>query len=612
MKKLKKMLSAFVAVVLASQCVTLHSTANTDNFIEMENSYTLVTNDTGEYGYADYYFVDENGNRVDFDEGIKDGELHTMAGSLPTQYSLRSLGLVTDVKEQGYSESCWAFSALGAMESNRLVNGKGASDFSEAHLVWFSRNSATTDVNSLAYGDGLTHSAPYSVGGNWMYSTAALTRWSGAAAESDYPFYPLDISRMGNYSESDRINTSGGAVLYSTEELNLMADIKEWIMEKGAISASFHYNESYYNQTKYAYCCTDTSVSSNHAILIVGWNDSYSKNNFNTTSRPSYSGAFQCKNSWGDEWGDGGYFWLSYYDASISDLYGYVCADADTYDHNYSYNGLAYARAYSNTSTNGSQIANVFTSNGYEKLTAVSTYTFQADTYAEVFIYKNLTANYSKPTQGTLAYSSGKFLIPHAGYHTIPLSSSVSLNPNENFSVVIRLSRDDNQLYVVAEYNNSSTIYSSKYKQSYIDLSGTGDSWYDAMAYGLNNNCIQAFTVCNHQPYEAIIPPDCITEGILYNFCSQCGKELSSQVLETSDHTYSEWKTVRTETKVSEGIKERTCTVCGCHEEGTIPRITNAGQRTVTPYQFAEILKTWFENIIEQIIERLAEKSMRE
>ena len=613
MKKIKRILSVSVAFILVAQLALSQSFASVSGpFIEMEEVFDLVTADADENGYVESYFVDENGNKVDFNTPLTQVDtLTTAAETLPTKYSLRDLGLVTAPKDQGASESCWAFSALGAMESNRLVEGKDEADFSEAHLVWFARNSATTDVDSLCYGDGLNHSAPYSIGANWMFSTAALSRWSGAAAESDYPFYPYDLEMMGNYSESDRYNTSGGAILYSSESLSLMADIKTWIMEKGAISMSFHYNDSYYNKTKSAYCCPDDSLSSNHAILVVGWDDYYSRSNFNTSSRPSYSGAFLCKNSWTTEWGDGGYFWLSYYDATISEIYGYVCADADTYDHNYSYNGLAYARIYSNTSVNGSQIANVFKSNGYESLSAISTFTVQDDVYAEVFVYKNLPSNYSKPNQGTLAYSSGKFLIPNAGYHTIPITKPVSLNPNERFSVVIRFSNEANDVYVVVEYNQSSEIYTSNLKESYIDLSGTGSSWYDSQSYGVNNNCIQAFTVCNHQPYEVTVPSNCINEGTLFRYCSQCEKELSTEVIGLSGHTYGGWETVRVETKVSDGVKERYCEVCGCSEEGTIPKITGAGGKKVTPHQLAEILKTWFEEIFKQIIERFSEKGVR-
>ena len=45
----------------------------------------------------------------------------------------------------------------------------------------------------------------------------------------------------------------------------------------------------------------------------MGWDDSYPASNFATT--PPGNGALLVRNSWGTSWGQGGYFWLSYYDS---------------------------------------------------------------------------------------------------------------------------------------------------------------------------------------------------------------------------------------------------------------------------------------------------------
>ena len=519
------------------------------------------------------------------------------------------MGLVTDAKEQGDAQSCWAFSSLGSMESNLLVQGKGIHDFSEAHLVWFAQNSFSSDI-----GDGITRLNAYEIGGNWMLATAALSKWSGTVNDTDYPFYPYELNKMGRYSESERYNTSGGAILNSVEELTSISQIKSWIMENGAVEANFYFNYNCLNMSNktFSYCCNDSSLKSNHAILIVGWDDYYSKSNFLSSSTPSYPGAFLCKNSWGDEWGDEGYFWISYFDATLCGFMGYTCVNSDSYDNNYTYNGLGYGGAYKNTSVNGSQIANVFTSDGYETLSAVSTYTLQKDTYAEVFIYRNLPVNYSKPNQGTLVYSSEKSLLPNAGYHTIKIDTPVELNPGEIFAVVIRFSNDSNLLYVVGEYNSGSvTVYTSKSRQSYIDTSGTNSNWTDSLNYGWNNNCIQAFTVCKHQPYEIITPSDCETDGKIISCCSQCGEQLSSQTVASSGHTFGEWKTTRTPTPNSEGEKSRTCEKCHQIEKQPVPRLPQYSGRRITPDRFIAILKIWFDNFISRISERYEEKGFR-
>ena len=50
----------------------------------------------------------------------------------------------------------------------------------------------------------------------------------------------------------------------------------------------------------------------NHAICVVGWDDNYSKDNFN--SKPAGDGAFLIKNSWGSTQS---YFYISYYDTVL-------------------------------------------------------------------------------------------------------------------------------------------------------------------------------------------------------------------------------------------------------------------------------------------------------
>lgn len=618
--KIKKILSAFFVVVFVVQCASFSSFAQQITAVsEFENVYTLVQNNSGEYGYTDYFFVDENGNVVDFEsegEIIPSGRASTYAvtqSTLPAKYSMADYGHLTSVKNQGVAQSCWAFSVLGALESNLLMQGREAADFSEAHLVWFAQNSATTDTSSPVYGDGFNRSDAYDIGGNWMLAVAALSKWSGTVKESDYPFYPYSLSRMGNYSESERYNTSGGTILYSAESLNYMSDIKSWIMENGAIDAAFHYDEQYLNMTSTLcnYYCDDSSLKTNHSILIVGWDDNYSISNFKSSSRPSYPGAFLCRNSWTDNWGEDGYFWISYYDATISGMMGYTGIDSETYDNNYTYNGLGYGAAYKVTSSNGSQVANVFTSKGYEKLSAISTYTIVDDTYAQVYIYKNLPSNYSRPNQGTLAYSSSKFLISNSGYHTIPINNPVSLSPGETFSVVIRFSGTSNVVYVVAEYDQTSLSYSSKSGQSYVDTSGTGSKWTDMVNMGYDNNCIQAFTVCNHQSCEVVTPATCETNGLIINCCSQCGEQFSTQVIEATGHSFGEWETTREPDYISDGENTRVCQFCFATEKDPIPRLIKISSRRVTPNQFLEILKNWMENFVLRITERYNKKGFR-
>ena len=51
-------------------------------------------------------------------------------------------------------------------------------------------------------------------------------------------------------------------------------------------------------------------------MLILGWDDTFSKENF--VSQPGEDGAWICQNTWGEKFGDGGIFYVSYEDANIA------------------------------------------------------------------------------------------------------------------------------------------------------------------------------------------------------------------------------------------------------------------------------------------------------
>ena len=53
---------------------------------------------------------------------------------LPSSYDLRDYGLVTPVRDQGGSGSCWAFSTIAAIESYLLKNENISYDLSENNM----------------------------------------------------------------------------------------------------------------------------------------------------------------------------------------------------------------------------------------------------------------------------------------------------------------------------------------------------------------------------------------------------------------------------------------------------------------------------------------------
>ena len=167
------------------------------------------------------------------------------------------------------------------------------------------------------------------------------------------------------------------------------------------------------------------------------------------TTRPSSNGAWLCKNSWGTDFGEDGYFWVSYEDTCLnrsgSRVYVYDMAKADNYDNNYQYDGSS--APFYNYLPSGGSIANVFTAKanaqGGEVLKAVSLALYDVNVDYSIQIYVNPTDPgnpasgspvLAMPVQGRLTYG---------GFHTIELPTSVPLSQGTKYSVVATLSHAD-------------------------------------------------------------------------------------------------------------------------------------------------------------------------
>lgn len=562
---LKKSLSAILAfaVVLSTIICGPMFSASAETDAIYVDAVTLKSEDASEYGFADFAYVDQTG--ADYEVTVDPEYMYkiinglALNSNLPESYDSKEYGYVTSVKNQGASGNCWSFSMMSALESNGITEGIADenTNLSEAHHVWFTGNSLATDESDPTYGDGITISSPYTTGGNWLWGTHTLARWSGAANNSEFPFYPYSLSSMGNYSEENRYDKSSGIVIKSTEVLLDDADVKNWIKENGSATVEFCYDDSYlYNDE--AYYCYDKGLSSNHIVTIVGWDDTYSYSNFNPDDQPSASGAWLCKNSWGTDWGDSGYFWLSYMDESISEFIGFTSQSSETYNKNHTYNGAPWRNFLGLNDT--ASVANVFKTDAYEEtLSAISVYTITPGQQLNISVYTDMASDYSDPTAGTLALEHST-TIAREGYHTIELPSEVALNPDSYFSVVVEYVNTDDIARIPVEIDGTTDFsYSSQLGQSFVYLPEYYSSWkntenvytYDSEgnSYSLNNVYVQAFTKCDIPEDETNTPEDenSLKNGDIIEFGSYPQSKVTDEALLaelnalTLDWTYYEY-----------------------------------------------------------------------
>ncbi len=419
-----------------------------------------------------------------------------LTSALPSSYDARDDGLITDVKNQLPYGTCWAFSAISSAETSLIQKGfyDSGLDLSELQLTYFFYHSVPDPLGGTAGDSTVNLQADYLYqGGNGIFTTFELASWVGAAPEEKAKYE--DASSSLKLSDS-LARDADAAHMQNAYWISLtdVDTVKQMVMDYGNVSISFYYADSYMNFDTGAYY-NSRWTATNHAVNIVGWDDSYSRQNFKT--RPSADGAWLVKNNWGEDWGDGGYFWISYEEVSFTDssVFGFVYdfEPADNYDFNYQYDGsFGYGRG---TIASGSSVANVFTVSGsdYEKLSAVSLACYSPGVTYSLQIYRNPTEG--NPTSGTALLDQPQTgTISYTGYVTIPLEQTdVVFAKGDTFSVVFTLKGKGGSsvdLFVDESYVQAGSgqgawvrfVNDTKVGQSYAKIDGV---WEDL---GLSTN----------------------------------------------------------------------------------------------------------------------------
>jgi C1A family cysteine protease/uncharacterized protein YjdB len=422
-------------------------------------------------------------------------------GAAPSSYDSRDNGYITPVRDQGTWGTCWSFSAMGMAEANLVRKGLADNtlNLSELQLAYFFYHTVADPLGNTTGDSTNALGASYlEQGGNSVFTTFALASWTGAAIESKAPY---EDATTESYALDNSLAYDDDYHMQNTYWVNMndVADVKNMIMNYGAVATSYYsdqignFDTTYYNNTNRAYFY-DGSYQSNHAIIFVGWDDSFSNTNFNAAHRPSSNGAWLVKNSWGTDFADSGYFWISYEDSALtnadnSKAFVFDFESADNYDHNYQYDGSS--GFYSDMVLNGGSIANVFTVkgnfDGAEQIEAVSFALYDVNVDYSIQIYTNLSDS-QDPTSGTAMIVTPKMgQTSYVGYYTVALDEPIVIDEGTTFSVVVTLSRSAGNYvnyFCDRTYANGNWISftnSSQAGQSFTKPTA-GSSWIDLNA----------------------------------------------------------------------------------------------------------------------------------
>ena len=412
----------------------------------------------------------------------------------PGTYNANEERFVTEVKNQRNTSLCWAFSLASNLETSLLTREQKYYDLSEEQLAYFWANRVNDPLGNTP-NDKITRTqSDYHGTGNGRVASFFLSTWSGMTTEEKVPFQSSAVTWPDSLAYDTSAYMEDAIFSQYTVERT-----KQLLMEYNSVSAMIYMLDNYYYPDTASYSCPQSGLV-NHAVTIVGWDDTYSKENFPSASGVNNDGAWIVKNSYGKNWGKNGYFYLSYEDQSITNLVSNTASTSEEYNNNYFYDGAAAGTVTfpSKTINNGYYVSNIFKAtagNGKdEKLGEIVTAVPQDNTDFQIQVYTDLK-NTSDPTSGTPAYAEPvDYTQPLAGIHTIHLNTPVKIPQGTFYSVVIRIPDGSNKFYV--EKTTTSTSWFTATAgidpdQSFISTSGK--KWYDA---GNQYNC--CFSVKAH------------------------------------------------------------------------------------------------------------------
>lgn len=387
---------------------------------------------------------------------------------IPTKYDLRDRARISAIRNQGTNGTCWSFAALSALESVLLPEENY--QFSVDHMTL--NNGFNLNQND---------------GGEYTMGMAYLASWKGPVYEKDDPYGDKktnpDLTSVKHVQEMQVIDGKD------------YEKIKEAVFKYGGVQTSI-YNalkssqsrSPYYNRMTNSYCYIGTEKP-NHDVVIIGWDDSYSKDNFSVDLEGD--GAFICQNSWGSEFGDGGIFYISYYDTNIGThnvAYTRI-EDSDNYDHIYQSDlcGWVGQLGYNKESIYG---ANIFTADSDQNLEAASFYATGKDSEYQLYVVKNFEDQSS--FQNMVPVASGK--LRNAGYYTIPFENAVALDAGESYAVVLFISTPDAVHPLAIEYAADEATRDVILDDGEGYVSANGFEWENVKNVENCNICIKAFS----------------------------------------------------------------------------------------------------------------------
>ena len=516
------------------------------------------------------------------------------------KYDPRSKTFITSIKNQGQLGLCWAYSILDNIEINLKKNfnddGRYNSiNLSERDFAYFVKNGKDSDSNSLTYGDGGDcsdfeyESAKlnniYNSGGDFMQAIETAISGFGIRAQdyventSSVTGFCLNLPVDMDSRKNSILRVTGFKNYKTTDEDFSIENIKSAIISTGSVLASFKMdnhdnfvlqsfnatNDGSYN----FYIPSGVYTEIDHMLTIVGWDDNYSRENFSTKSGhslPKSNGAWLVKNSWGSDWGDSGFVWISYEDFGPL-VNGYFSIDIEEksgeqnlyqYDSGFSMMLSVSAGSMGSSITAGNIFYN---KSGEQLLDGVGYYIISNST-----TIAGVTTLATKQSATIKVYvSSNKMTTPIDGKEVLTISDDgsvgtcyryvkfseaqkIKIEKGQYFSIVLSIYSQGKTMLAV-EGKNISGLYRHFNSVEGVSFIKQSNYWIDSCTgsvvngsevidnYKVNNVCIKAYTTttgCKHNYVtQGHVIGDCTMYGYYIKKCTLC-----DNVITESDNTF--------------------------------------------------------------------------